>query len=446
MAPPLVIADNSRSAEPLPADVLQALSPLAGLSLSELQKERRLLIYPHCLGEHRDGIERQSIFELHGGQLRTGNVLGYIGIDGVQLFIHSRFDPSGAQYLLHYLLQRVMGITILDLSVGTAAAWQWDLLVYMFPYCLQRALGQGLFRAYQRRDYNDSCLRGTMDVARHIQRNQPFAGRVAYSTRERTADNALMQLVRHTVEYIAHSAMYSRLLGGTEAMRAAVTAVRQATPAYCRQDRSRVIATNLRPVRHPYFTEYAALQTLCLQILQHEKISYGQDERSVHGMVFDGAWLWEEYLATILRDCGYRHPENKTGRGRLYLYRDQRDRGVIYPDFLKDDVVIDAKYKRMDQNGISREDRFQMIAYLHATKAGHGYFAFPTQVGDAQAAREGTLNGYGGEVGTLPFAIPSTSSGPNVNFAQFSAAMAISECAFADTCRTLGAPAAMAAF
>lgn len=435
----LVMRDNSRSAEPLPADVLQALSPLAGLSLDELQKERRLLIYPHSLGVHRDGIERQSIFEFHGGQLQTGNVLGYIGIDGVQLFIHSRFDQSGAQYFLHYMLQRVMGITILDLPVGAAPAWQWDLLVYMFPHCLQRALGQGLFRAYQRRDYNDSALRGTINVARQVQRNQPFAGRIAYSTRERTADNALMQLVRHTVEYIAHSALYSRLLGCTESMRAAVAAVRMATPAYCRQDRSRVIATNLRPVRHPYFTEYAALQTLCLQILQHEKINYGQDERSVHGMVFDGAWLWEEYLATILRDCGYRHPENKTGRGRLYLYRDHR--GVIYPDFHKDDVVIDAKYKRMDQNGISREDRFQMIAYLHVTSAGHGYFAFPTQASDAHATREGTLNGYGGDLGTLPFAIPSMSS----DFAQFSAAMAISERVFADTCQALGAAAAMAA-
>ncbi|NLE53748.1 MAG: 3-isopropylmalate dehydrogenase [Lentisphaerae bacterium] len=439
MAHSLVMCDNSFGAEPLPADVLQALSPLAGISLKELQKESRLLIYPHSLGVHRDGIEQQSIFELNGGRLQTGNVLGYIGIDGVQLFIHSRFDQSSTQYLLHYLLQRVMGITILDLPVGTAPAWQWDLLVYMFPHCLQRALAQGLFRAYQRRDYNDSALRGTMDVARHVQRNQPFAGRVAYSTRERTADNALMQLVRHTVEYIARSAMYSRLLGDSESMRAAVATVRQATPAYCRQDRSRVIATNLRPVRHPYFTEYAALQTLCLQILQHEKISYGQDERSAHGMVFDGAWLWEEYLATILRDCGYRHPENKTGRGRLYLYRDQR--GLIYPDFFKDDVVIDAKYKRMDKNGISREDRFQMIAYLHVTKAGHGYFAFPTQAGDARAAREGTLNGYGGDVGTLPFIVPSMPS----DFAQFSAAMATSEHVFADNCRALGAVAAMAA-
>lgn len=440
MAQLLVMCDNNLGTDPLPADVVQALNPLAGLSLNELQNERRLLIYPHRLGVHRDGIEHQSIFELHGGRLRTGNVLGYIGIDGVQLFIHSRFDQSCAQYLLHYLLQRVMGITILDLPVGTAPAWQWDLLVYMFPHCLQRAMGQGLFRTYQRRSYNDSALRGTMDVARHIQRNQPFAGRVAYSTRERTADNALTQLVRHTVEYIAHSAMYSRLLGAPESMRAAVTALRLATPTYCRQERSKIIAMNLRPVRHPYFTEYAALQTLCLQILQHEKISYGQDGRAVHGMVFDGAWLWEEYLATILCDCGYRHPENKTGYGRLYLYRGYR--GAIYPDFIKDDVVIDAKYKRLDQNGISRDDRFQMIAYLHVTSTGHGYFAFPTQASDAQLVREGTLNGYGGDIGMLPFIIPTQAA----DFAQFRAAMATSERAFADTCRTLGVPAAAAAF
>ena len=82
-----------------------------------------------------------------------------------------------------------------------------------------------------------------------------------------------------------------------------------------------------------------------------------------------------------------------------------------------------------------------MIAYLHVTSAGHGYFAFPTQAGDARAAREGTLNGYGGDVGTLPFAVPSQA----FDFTQFSAAMAASERAFADSCQTLGAAAAMVA-
>jgi hypothetical protein len=28
-------------------------------------------------------------------------------------------------------------------------------------------------------------------------------------------------------------------------------------------------------------------------------------------MVFDGAWLWEEYLFTILKRLDYIHPENK---------------------------------------------------------------------------------------------------------------------------------------
>ena len=435
MTQSLVMGDNSRSAEPLSAELLLALSPLAGLPLDELEKQRRLLIFPHRLGMHRDGIERQCLFELNGGRLQTGNVLGYVGINGAQLFIHSRFDQSRAQYLMHYLLQRVMGITILDLPVGTAPDRQWDLLVYMFPLCLQRAWSQGLFRAYQRRDYNDNALRGAINATRHLQCNQPFAGRVAYSTRERTTDNALMQLVRHTIEHIAHGAMHAKLLGAAESVRAAVAAVRMATPAYCRQDRGRVIAANLRPVRHPYYTEYTALQTLCLQILQHEKINVGQDDRRVHGMVFDGAWLWEEYLATILREYGYRHPENKTGRNRLYLY--QNYHSPIYPDFIRDGVVLDAKYKRLDQNGISRDDRFQMISYLHVTGARHGYFAFPTQDGDARPTREGILNGHGGEVGTLPFAIPATSS----DFAQFGAAMTASERLFAGTCQALGAPA-----
>ena len=70
-------------------------------------------------------------------------------------------------------------------------------------------------------------------------------------------------------------------------------------------------------------------------------------------------------------------------------------RKPIYPDFLwkRDsskrggqswDVVLDAKYKRTftERDGrprfnVAREDRYQMISYLHLTKAQRGVFVCP---------------------------------------------------------------------
>lgn len=41
-----------------------------------------------------------------------------------------------------------------------------------------------------------------IDVARHMKKNTPFIGNIAYSQREYSYDNDLMELVRHTIEYI----------------------------------------------------------------------------------------------------------------------------------------------------------------------------------------------------------------------------------------------------
>jgi 5-methylcytosine-specific restriction enzyme subunit McrC len=70
---------------------------------------------------------------------------------------------------------------------------------------------------------------------------------------------------------------------------------------YNRNSRQKIISANLKPVTHPYFTEYSALQKICLKILRHEKITFGKEKDKVYGLLFDGAWLWEEYLNTILK-------------------------------------------------------------------------------------------------------------------------------------------------
>jgi 5-methylcytosine-specific restriction endonuclease McrBC regulatory subunit McrC len=408
------INDNTIQSEVLPENILKSLIPFAGVKLSDLMKEHeRLLIFPQCLNDNKDGIASQTIFKLNGGKLQTGNVLGFLGMKGVQLFIHSRFDSGERQHFLHYMLQRVFGINMVDFSTGTYRENLWDFLMYLFPYCLKRAVKQGLFKTYRRFEYNNERLRGTVDIARHLRENLPFTGRIAYHTREYSANNRLTQLIRHTVEFIFTDKRASGILNFDFDIRDAVKLIVDATPNYYRLERQKTIAWNLRPVRHPYLTEYSFLQKLCLQILRYEKISYGEDDTQIHGILFDGAWLWEEYLATILEPEGFKHPCNKTGRGRMYLYQDNS--GYIYPDFLRNDLVLDAKYKRLDKkndkgkrNGIGREDRFQMISYLHVTQAKYGYFIFPTEDLDCQGWSEGELNGHGGFIGALPFHIPTS--------------------------------------
>ena len=61
---------------------------------------------------------------------------------------------------------------------------------------------KGLFKKYIHRRYNDGNVKGTINIARHIKQNTPFIGNVAYSQREFSYDNSLMELVRHNIEFI----------------------------------------------------------------------------------------------------------------------------------------------------------------------------------------------------------------------------------------------------
>lgn len=64
-----------------------------------------------------------------------------------------------------------------------------------------------------------------------------------------------------------------------------------------------------------------------------EEIRYGESDDEISGILFDGAWLWEEYVNTLLCHQGFLHPENRKKTGRICLFTDGS--GFRYPDFTK---------------------------------------------------------------------------------------------------------------
>ena len=63
--PPKIAALSSSGEEAI--HVYEDLQAVAGIPLESLCKDNpSLLVFPHCLGEHQDGIERLRIFHLRG--------------------------------------------------------------------------------------------------------------------------------------------------------------------------------------------------------------------------------------------------------------------------------------------------------------------------------------------------------------------------------------------
>lgn len=369
-----------------------AAKPLGKLNLDE---HPNLLIFPQGFDIHGDDIGKQHILTMESDKLVTGNVMGFVGYRDTQIRISSRFiQQDNHDYFLHYMLQRVFAINIFNLKYDSDTESIFDFLIYLFPSFLKRAIRQGVYKEYQTRRYNDANVRGRIDVGQHIRQNVPFAGNVAYMTREFAIDNAVTQLVRHTIEYISNHPYCGGILSNDEETKEAIVQIRQATPTYNRNERRQVLNKNLRPVRHPYFNEYRNLQRLCLQILRHEEMKYGHDDEQIYGILFDGAWLWEEYLNTFLKDLGLEHPRNKVGQGRKNLFTDNT--GCYYPDFHNQHMVLDAKYKGYaDWSHIQNADLYQVISYMHVLNVNLGGFLVPVEWRDNRLPVK-ILKGQGG--------------------------------------------------
>ena len=382
-------------------------------TLESLSQDERVFIFPNDLKNSPDLEKDQKIFETVNQKIKTGNVIGFLGCGQERLTISSRFSDESNDHFLHYLLHKVLHINLTSLDVALSREDRlYQLLMYLFPKYLQAALRKGLYKEYHRFSHNDSHVKGVIDVRNHLKKNLPFTGNIAYTTREFTYDNPLMQLVRHTIEYIKNQKSIGRgVLDNLLTSRENVAEIVRVTPSYKLADRAKIIRRNQsKLLRHAYFHEYRKLQELCLMILNQEKHGLGYQDQKVHGILFDVAWLWEEYVHTLLPK-GFLHPRNKEKKGGILVFSDGKRK--VYPDFYDRErkIVLDAKYKKLEftEKGINREDLFQLISYSYILKAEKAGLVFPSK--DKVVDNEiGKLAGYGALLKKLSIQIPQKSS------------------------------------
>ena len=364
-------------------DELDDLRVIADVEISNISLEDypNLLVFPDSFRSYDRDFGNKIICSIadEGRKLCTNSMVGFIGRNNTHLSIHSRFADNGKEdFFLHYMLQRVAKINLFNLQHTMDEDSVFDFLLYLFPLYLKNAISQGVYRQYITHKYNDANVRGVIDVSRHIKYNEPFNGSVAYTTREYSYDNHITQLIRHTIEFISKNGG-DDILNIDEDTKQAVAQIIGATPSYINNELQSVINKNLTPIAHPYYNEYAPLQRLCLQILRHEELKYGQEEDEVYGVLIDAAWLWEEYLAIVL-EGRYNHYLKERGK-RFYLFENFQQ---IIPDYLSIDkkIVADAKYIPLNRESWYGEEKatsiyYKTITYMYRFCSNQGFLFYP---------------------------------------------------------------------
>lgn len=406
------------------------LRKIANKTIEELQTESRILIYPPRLSDINDKINDSVIFNLKEDKesfsLDTGNIMGFIGVKDTELNICSRFthrDENGKileknDFFLHYLLEKVCHINLTNLQSTRTPDTILNFLPFLFPQYLIDALRQGLYKEYQTRKYNKSNVKGIIDISRHIRFNIPANGKIAYNTREYSFDNSVTELIRHTIEYMRTNNNFKYILTSNELIKETVEIITKATPLYNKMERSKILSQTSKAIKSPYFYKYQELIKLCRMILLHKKIKYDSSDNKIFGILFDGAWLWEEYLAIMLKKKGFEHPENKKKSGVIHPFI-TKNAGKFYPDFyklksgtsLKDEqaeIILDAKYKNFDKYNPPADDIAQMISYIHVMDSRIGAFIYPSK-DENESGSKWIVKPFANEnasIKTKPFFIP----------------------------------------
>lgn len=371
----LRLKDNSQRYKSDFSPVQKLTAKIADKTLLQLEREG-VFVFPEILRDAEDITQDQLILQSVNESYRTSNVMGFLGYGDERMVIESRFCGSGEDFFFRYLLDSVLDFpSLVEFSSDADISNRlFSFFLFLFPRYLKAAMRKGLFKKYTHRRYNDANVKGSIDIARHIRMNTPFIGSIAYSQREFSYDNHLMQLVRHTIEFIKGKPYGNKILAN---VKDEVKLVIDATPAYELSNRPKLIELNKKnTVGHAYFREYQALQRLCLLILRQQKHVVGVGTRQIYGILFDGAWLWEEYINSLIKDM-FHHPMNKSDKGAQRLFAGNF--GRIYPDFISRNSgrrqIADAKYKPMEN--IGNRDYLQLLAYMFRFDAKTGYYIYP---------------------------------------------------------------------
>lgn len=354
-----------------------------------LDENKELLVYPEQIRDATKEIPLLGGFytsELNS-QLETHNLMGVVTYHykfgeettEVPIIIGSRFDEGREQRFFIYLLSHAFDFSIVNLDPQIMKDNLWDiLLVFLFAHNLEKAYCQGLFKQYITKKYNNLTFKGSLAVQRHIKSNVPFLGNIAHDFREMSYDNPVLWLVRYTADRIngKYALLWKSLLRNKHILHEAVRVIGEGSPSYTPQNRHKILQAAIKPIRHPFYFQYEGLRKICLSILRDEGLNiYNQESEKVHGVLFDGSWLWECYIANLLSGLGFKHLEmDKTDC--IYPFIDKSKK--LYPDHFKDDIeptyILDSKYKAWNWNS---DDIKQVLAYMYITGAKLGGVIHP---------------------------------------------------------------------
>lgn len=418
----------------------------------------QVLSIPEMTETEKDSFRILTNFN---GKYWTQNYIGLLQIEEKNVFIGSRFDDESF-FFTQYILDRALGMNInilqnMDPGVGCGDILE-QLLAFVFAAQIERAYRKGLYRRYRTYECNDSKVKGKIDITRHIRLNPINNGKIAYSYREYTADNDVNKMIFTAYTYLQkrHPNIMKNLEKKRKTVGECITQFRNIMQPASRQEAQKLVQRERRKITHSIYHDWEEVRKTAILILRHMGIFVrdAQAEKTIHGVLINMNWVWEQYLQSILED---------EIKGKGYTFQPQDEKNIfirnknplhtLKPDLCiykdeKSALILDAKYKNAWSDAVQnkngnfdervREDYFQILAYMYGFRCNKAGIFCPCSASNSSHSEHEyyeytiTKDREEEKFYLLPLYIPHSQESKNNSFKSFKTAMETNENKFKD--------------
>lgn len=258
-----------------------------------------------------------------------------------------------------------------------------DIYFEWFLNEVQLLIHQGLIKQYYKEKGNVKALKGKLEFAGHIQKNLVHKERFYTTHQVYDKDHLIHQILGQTLGIIATLSKGNSLYGKCKTIQLdfpEVKSIQANENTFSKIPKSRKTA--------PYET---ALSIARLIILNYAPNVCGGSENML-ALLFDMNNLWEEYILVRLKQaCQNKdiqvYGQNSTGFWNGITIRPDIVLEKKINDTEKEVLVIDTKWKNIEQSQPSTHDLRQMYVYNEFWKSTRAMLLYPSQITSLHSER-----------------------------------------------------------
>lgn len=324
-----------------------------------------------ALVDYHDNRGGDKYFELIRNGVRFNNYVGVIQVKAITIEILPKTDINDDFNTWHGVLLAMLRETrFLQLDYLSEASLRYKhhsiLHLYFMEYLSQvnGLIRRGLVKKYRKNIGNVTALKGSLKFSKHISRNLIHTER--FFTRHQIYDH------QHIVHQILLEALYVlRQLATTSSLSSEVYRTLFDFPEI---ERKNITVNTFKNLRLDRKTEpYRKAVDIAKMIILNYSPDIKGGNNDLFALLFDMNQLWEEYIYRQMLKAGMKVSFQNSKQ--FWETRRMRPDLVLKQD--EENVILDTKWKIIDNAYPSDQDLRQVFAYNVYWEANKGYLIYP---------------------------------------------------------------------